>query len=343
MARLLKSDGDIPGGEQRPSRHARSTRLAIATILIAASASLGQVDQLATPVPAAVEGASQADPSPSAPQTKSQSVPPAPRDTRPLGPYRASARPTSREAAHPDDSSGAVGKRPAGRLGIGQVMGALGFVLALILVLFRAIRHGARAKGGLIGAAGAGGKSPAGVLSILARYPIGRGQTLLLMKLDRRVLLVAQTAGGRGPASLATLTELTDPEEIASLCAKCGDDAERRRFQSELSKFGDEADDAIKPTRQAAAAPIARASSSPTTQASPPKAIRSSTPAMKPSSAEIAGSARSHATDADDELLPDDLEMTELELDPEPAPSVAVTSLRHRLASSRRNPSENAA
>lgn len=331
---MLKSDGDIPGGMRRTSHRSRSAHLAIAAVLIASSATFGQADP--APIDATDVVAEAA--TPAAPQTKPQAVPQTPRDTRPLGPYRASARPTSGETQAND--SGAVGERRAGRLGIGQVMGALGFVLALILVLFRAIRHGARAKGGLIGAAGAGGKSPAGVLSILARYPIGRGQTLLLMKLDRRVLLVAQTAGARGSASLATLTELTDPEEIASLCAKCGDDADRRRFQAELSKFDDDADEAMSSARLAAPTTSARASAPKADRI--PAPAKSSAAASAPHSAIVAPTAN-NAPHADDELLPDDLEMTELELDAEPTPSVAVTSLRHRLASSRRTPSEHAA
>lgn len=146
----------------------------------------------------------------------------------------------------------AAGGKPRG--GVAQIVGALGLVVALILLVFKGIRHGARAKGGLAGAVGAGGRSPAGVLFVLGRYPIARGQTLVLLKLDRRVLLVAQTAGGRGAAKLNTLTEITDPDEVASLTTKCADRGVRPDpFSAELERYEKdheidaEADESVEP------------------------------------------------------------------------------------------------
>lgn len=159
-------------------------------------------------------------------------------DDRPLGlpaaPRRGAAPQNSREEPL------AAEVRSSG-VGVGRVAGALGFVLALILLVFKAIRGGARARGGLIAAAGPGGRAPSGVLSVLGRYPLGRGQTLLLMKLDRRVLLVAQTVGSRAGPSLATLAEIVDPEEAASIAAKCEQASpEAGRFRAELNRYDDE-------------------------------------------------------------------------------------------------------
>lgn len=77
------------------------------------------------------------------------------------------------------------------------------------------------ASGGGMGFAaqfGAGGRSPAGLMEVLGRYPVSRGHTLVLLKLDRRVLLLGQSAAG-----FTTLTELTDAEDVASILTKAAD------------------------------------------------------------------------------------------------------------------------
>lgn len=100
----------------------------------------------------------------------------------------------------------------------------LGGVVAVILGLAMGVRVLARRHGGLMAACGAGGRSPSGVLSVLGRYPIARGQTLLLLQFDRRVLLVGQTTGRSG-ARLATLAEMTDADEVASVLVKSRDES----------------------------------------------------------------------------------------------------------------------
>lgn len=97
-----------------------------------------------------------------------------------------------------------------------RTIGALSIVIGLALLLRLLARSVAGHAGGIRGQLGAGGRAPSGVLSVLARFPIARGQTLVLLQLDRRVLLLNQT-----PAGFATLTELVDPEEVASLARKC--------------------------------------------------------------------------------------------------------------------------
>jgi flagellar biogenesis protein FliO len=71
------------------------------------------------------------------------------------------------------------------------------FVIGLIVALAAVARGIIKNKGGLVGAMGAGGRAPSGVLEVLGRYPVARGSTLVLLKLDRRVLLLAQSRGGK--------------------------------------------------------------------------------------------------------------------------------------------------
>lgn len=58
--------------------------------------------------------------------------------------------------------------------------------------------------------------APSGVAEVLARYPVGRGQSLVLLRVHRRVLVVGQCSS---PASLTTLSEFSQPDEVASLLA----------------------------------------------------------------------------------------------------------------------------
>jgi len=120
-------------------------------------------------------------------------------------------------------------------------------VIAIILVLGYVFRKAVRGSGGLMGQLGAGGRAPSGVLSVLGRYPVARGTTLVLLKVDRRVLLLCQTQGKGMTAgsSMSTLCELTDPEDVASILLKTRDEDETsiaKRFESMLSKEDHEAE-----------------------------------------------------------------------------------------------------
>lgn len=97
-----------------------------------------------------------------------------------------------------------------------RTVGALAIVIGLALMLRLLARSVAGHAGGIRAQLGAGGRAPSGVISVLARFPIARGQTLVLLRLDRRVLLLNQT-----PVGFATLTELVDAEEVASIVRKC--------------------------------------------------------------------------------------------------------------------------
>ncbi|QOJ01300.1 MAG: hypothetical protein HRU70_12720 [Phycisphaeraceae bacterium] len=110
--------------------------------------------------------------------------------------------------------------------GYARTLASLAVVVGLAIAAASAARFVARRRGGLVASLGAGGRAPSGILSVLGRYPLARGQTLILLRVDRRVLLVSQTSsGGRlgGGVVLRTLTEITDPAEVASVVAKAED------------------------------------------------------------------------------------------------------------------------
>ncbi|MBL8963015.1 MAG: flagellar biosynthetic protein FliO [Phycisphaeraceae bacterium] len=129
---------------------------------------------------------------------------------------------------------------PAAELGIGRTAAALAGVVALALVLAAAVRAAARRRGGLMLALGPAGRAPSGVVHVLARYPIQRGQLLVLLKVGPRVLLACQsrftrfTGGG-----MTTLAEFTDPDQVADLVRLTEDAAgtsSEARFRSLLNQ-----------------------------------------------------------------------------------------------------------
>ncbi len=123
---------------------------------------------------------------------------------------------------------------------MGQTLAALGVVLALIMVLAFIYTRLARSGGSLM-TQGTAGKSPAGLIEILARYPIGPRQSIVLMKFDRRVLLVTQTNPRGGPEQMSTLCELTDPEDVASVLMKVRDgsgESMNDAFRAAMSRAG---------------------------------------------------------------------------------------------------------
>jgi hypothetical protein len=73
--------------------------------------------------------------------------------------------------------------------------------------------------GGVSSQFGPGGRAPSGVLEILARYPVTRGHTLVLLKMDRRVLLLGHSSTG-----FSALAEINDPDEVAGLLVKTRDE-----------------------------------------------------------------------------------------------------------------------
>jgi flagellar biogenesis protein FliO len=195
-----------------PRHHAGRTLLVAASLLVAPSA----LAQTVGP-PAPTDDAAAA---PSAPAIET--------DT-PLGlPATSEERP--------------IGEPHATGLGIGRTIGALGVVAGLALAAWFGVRTLARSQGGLGATLGAGGRAPSGVLEVLGRYPVGRGQTLVLLRVDRRVLLLSQTATGRlgTQSAFATLSEITDSEDVASILVKTRDresEAVATRFRSLMGRF----------------------------------------------------------------------------------------------------------
>lgn len=155
-------------------------------------------------------------------------------ELRPLGPG-----PRTESAA-----KAAPGEKPLWSQSL-QTGAALATVLALVWGGARLARRlSMRGGGGLLAALGPGGRAPSGVLEVLGRFPAGRGTTLVLLKLDRRVLLVCQTHG-RGNAGMSTLCEVTDPDEVAGLLLRTRDEAGETiatRFREHLQREGAESE-----------------------------------------------------------------------------------------------------
>jgi len=147
------------------------------------------------------QDAVQADTSTDAPPTPFQAI-----ESRPLG----GSASTSHEGA-----AGANSKRPWWL----QTLAALTIVIALLLGLRAVLQRLARMNGGIAAQFGPGGRAPSGVLEVLGRYPISKGNTLVLLRMDRRIMLLGQSSAG-----FATLAQVTDPEEVASLLIKTRDE-----------------------------------------------------------------------------------------------------------------------
>jgi flagellar biogenesis protein FliO len=173
------------------------------------------------------------DPMPSEAGPVVAQAPVPPQESRRLG---AGTMPTMARGA-----PGTVAPEPTTTSGhLYQTVLMLGGVIGIILLAGAGFKKLARAKGGLLAELGAGGRAPAGVLEVLGRYPVSRGSTLVLLKLDRRILLTCQSAGRKqsGP-SMTTLCEITEPEEVASLLMKTREDegdSLAKKFEAMLSR-----------------------------------------------------------------------------------------------------------
>lgn len=170
------------------------------------------------------------------------------KETQSLVPQGVSVKPINHGVIAPGKPS------PESKGFFGSTVLPLLAVLALVVGAGAGLRTLARRNGGLRATLGAGGRSPAGILEILGRYPVGRGVTLILLKLDTRVLLLSQSAGGRfgAGANFTTLAELKDPEEVAAILTKSRDaegDSLAEKFKSMLSRFDRQMDPTlVKPT-----------------------------------------------------------------------------------------------
>lgn len=126
--------------------------------------------------------------------------------------------------------------------GVTRTIFALAAVVGLMIVMAAVYRHVARTRGGLTAELGAGGRAPSGVLSVLGRYPIARGQSLVLLQMGPRVILLnqAQSAGRHAGPAFTTLSEMTDAEEVADLLARVSEGSSDRtgtRFEDALARL----------------------------------------------------------------------------------------------------------
>ncbi len=153
--------------------------------------------------------------------------------------FMCAAQPTqeSRPLGAPARGNGAIDGITGGTGSFVTTLASLLAVVGLIIICAVVYRFLVSKTGGLAGQVGAAGKSPAGILSVLGRYPLGRGQTLVLLQVDRRVLLLCQSASGRFGRTITTttLSELADPDEVASIIAKAN--GTTNEFEDVLTGF----------------------------------------------------------------------------------------------------------
>lgn len=138
-------------------------------------------------------------------------------------------------APSPQRGAGAATSNAFSGSGILRTLIALGIVIALIYACRGVLRRAVRNSGSLSVLLTAGGRAPSGVLEVLGRYPIAKRTTLVLLKVDCRVLLLSQSEHG-----FQTLAEISDPEEVASILRKTSSeqsDSLSDRFASIFRQF----------------------------------------------------------------------------------------------------------
>lgn len=157
------------------------------------------------------------------------------------------AMPLGRPRDRAGDAPSTAPASPLADPGNLTTLGSLILVIALIGATAWVIKRASR-NGSLMSSLGAGGRAPAGILEVLGRYPISANCTLVMLKMDRRILLISQSSRGRGgifgarfggETTMETLSEITDPEDVASILMKVQDDESRaanERFQGLLGQ-----------------------------------------------------------------------------------------------------------
>jgi flagellar biogenesis protein FliO len=126
-------------------------------------------------------------------------------------PIRRNATPTSAAAAPTTQRAGAKPAAPGnGGFDVRRVTLALGGVVALILLLKLGLKR-------VFGVAGAPRSSRA--VQVLTRSPLSPRHQLMVLRVGRRLLVVADGGG-----QMNTLSEITDPDEVAALLGQLQDD-----------------------------------------------------------------------------------------------------------------------
>lgn len=135
-----------------------------------------------------------------------------------------------------------------------RTVATLAGVLMLIFALAHVYKRLARTRGGLSGQIGAGGRAPAGLVEVLGRYPISSGMTLVVLRFDRKILLLSHAGRSRGKKGIGgvggmqTLCEVNSAEEVASILAKTRDaagDSIAASFERSLEEAGNATDQEI--------------------------------------------------------------------------------------------------
>ena len=129
---------------------------------------------------------------------------------------------------HRSSASGTSGSSTPTDTSGWQVAFSLAAVLALIVILYF-ISHRI-----LPGGAFAGSASASRAIQILARTPLGPKHRILLVQVGRRILVIAESPG----QPLATLCQITDPDEAAALIGQLGGD-QRSAMATFLAKGSD--------------------------------------------------------------------------------------------------------
>lgn len=117
------------------------------------------------------------------------------------------------------EEGGAQGGRESGNLASGGVSRSLsqellptGLALGATLLVIVLARSAIKRFGGKL----PGARRPQGVVEVLARYPIARGQQVVLLKVGRRVIVTHQGAQG-----MQALSEFSAESDVADLIARC--------------------------------------------------------------------------------------------------------------------------
>lgn len=125
-----------------------------------------------------------------------------------LGAGSAAAANASADASAADPKSLAAGGSSSFAKELLPTGAALGATLLAIVLARSAVK---RFGGKLVGAG-----RPQGVVEVLARYPVARGQHIVLLKVGRRVIVTHQGAQG-----MKTLSEFSGEAEVADLIGRC--------------------------------------------------------------------------------------------------------------------------
>jgi flagellar biogenesis protein FliO len=117
-----------------------------------------------------------------------------------------------------DASTGSLASSGAAR-SFTQELLPTGIALGATLLVIVLARSAVKRFGGRL----PGAKRPQGVVEVLARYPVARGQHVVLLKVGRRVIVAHQ-----GPQGMQPLSEFTGDSDVADLMARCEAGARER-------------------------------------------------------------------------------------------------------------------